>query len=172
MKRSLILSLLLLLLPTLVCAQTANRRRPATATTTQQDTPSSRVKKSQEENLEQFLHSKCNQVIRELALNSFDSAHFEPVYHEMQKEKLLLFRKYGGMRTVRLAIEAGQTLPDSTLMRVVNNNARLQVEDALLEQRYMNQLARILTPLQLFKLQLAEQKFRSEMLKRGKPAKN
>lgn len=150
----------------------AQRKRNSPKARTTERSAKGEEQKFQQQNLEEFLHSKCTQVIRELNLSSFDSAHFEPVYHEMQREKMELFKKYGGMRRIRMAVESGQTVPDTTLLRVVNNNARLQVEDALLEQRYLNKLSRILTPLQLFKLQQAEQKFRSEMVKRGKPAKN
>jgi len=133
--------------------------------------PGDRGGRMQSEKLEEFLHAKCTRVIHELNLTSFDSAHFEPVYHELQKAKVDLYRKYGGVRRVRMMIDQGQQVADSTLMRVVTNNARLQVEDALLEQQYLNKFARILNPAQLFQLQQAEQKFRSELLRSAKPAK-
>lgn len=121
------------------------------------------------ENFDSYLHAKCDLVVHELGLNPVDSAKFIVIYHELQQEKSALYQKYGGGRKVRLALASGQTVADTTIMRVLHNNAQLQVEDALLEQRYLARFLGVLTPIQLYKLQLAEQKFKTDVVKRGKP---
>lgn len=125
----------------------------------------------QPDGFDQYLHTKCDMVVHELGLSPKDSARFIPIYHELQAEKSKLFRKYGGSRRVRMAISAGQTVADSTLLRIIHNNAQLQVEDAQLEQRFMARFLSVLTPLQFYKLQQAEQKFKTEMVKRANTGK-
>jgi len=119
---------------------------------------------------DRYLHTKCDMVVHELGLNAKDSARFIPIYHELQAEKAKLFRKYGGGRSVRMQLSSGQTVADSTLLRTIHNNAQLQVEDAMLEQRFVSRFLTVLSPMQLYKLQLAEQKFKTEAIKRAKPA--
>ena len=119
-----------------------------------------------------FLHEKCDAVVHELGLAPKDSARFIVIYHELQAEKAKLYQKYGGGRMVRLQLESGKTVADTTLIRVAHNYAQLQVEDAQLEQRFMARFMAVLTPLQLFKLQQAEQKFKTSVVRRGKPTKN
>lgn len=118
---------------------------------------------------EQYLSQKCDAVVREMGLSSADSIKFVPVYCELQQQKSQLFRKYGGGRKVRRALERGEQVADTTLMRVINNQAKLQAEDAQLEQRFIERFAQVLTPIQLYKLQLAEQKFKTDMMKRSNP---
>jgi len=120
---------------------------------------------------DQYLHTKCDMVVHELGLSPRDSARFIPIYHELQAEKSKLFVKYGGGRQVRMALESGRQVADTTLLRVLHNNAQLQVEDAMLEQRFMSRFLTVLTPLQFYKLQQAEQKFKAEMIKRQRPEK-
>lgn len=119
-----------------------------------------------------YLRNKCDMVVHELELSPADSARFIPIYEELLKEKSSLFRKYGGGRRIRFAVENGEQVADTTLMRVIYNSAQLQVEDAQLEQRYLIRLSGVLTPLQIYKLQKAEQKFRTDALRRTKRAKN
>lgn len=157
-------SFLIMLILTLCGGQVqAQNRRP------KHQRPNNEV--TQGRNFETYLHAKCEMVIREMGLSSFDSAHFEPIYHQLQKEKMELYHKYGNVRRLRRAIEEGKQVPDSTILRVLNNNAKLQVEDALLEQAYLNKMARVLTPLQIFKLQQAEQKYRKDAIRRVNPTK-
>lgn len=132
----------------------------------------SKPQNSAGQSFDSFLHEKCDAVVHELGLNPKDSARFIVIYHELQEEKAKLFRKYGGGRIVRLQIESGRTVADSTLIRVAHNYAQLQVEDALLEQRFMARFLAVLTPMQLFQLQQAEQKFKTSVVRRGKPGKN
>lgn len=120
---------------------------------------------------DRYLHTKCDMVVHELGLTPHDSARFIPIYHELQDEKSKLFVKYGGTRQVRMSIENGRQVADTTLLRVLHNNAQLQVEDAMLEQRFMSRFLTVLSPLQYFKMQQAEQKFKAEMMKRQKPDK-
>lgn len=122
-------------------------------------------------NFEQFLDMKCNYVVGELGLTPDESARFLPIYRELQKEKSHLYHKYTGFRQVRKAVVNGEQIADTTVMRVVRNNAQLQVEDAQLEQKYIEKLSRVLTPVQLFKLQHAQKTFTTDMMKRGKPAR-
>lgn len=120
---------------------------------------------------DQYLHTKCDMVVHELGLSPRDSARFIPIYHELQSEKSKLYVKYGGTRQVRMALENGREVADTTLLRVLHNNAQLQVEDAMLEQRFMSRFLTVLTPLQFYNMQQAEQKFKAEMMKRQKPDK-
>jgi hypothetical protein len=65
-----------------------------------------------------------------------------------------------------MAIERGEAVPDTALMRVIYNSSQLQVEDAQLEHRYLLRLSGVLTPVQLYNLQKAEQKFRMSIMRR------
>lgn len=158
MKRSspLFLLILLLLLPCVAIAQ-----RPAQGAHGQRGA----------NGFDRYLHTKCDMVVHELGLTPRDSARFITIYHELQDEKSKLFVKYGGARQVRMSIENGRQVADTTLLRVLHNNAQLQVEDAMLEQRFMSRFLTVLSPLQYFQMQQAEQKFKAEMMKRQKPDK-
>lgn len=114
----------------------------------------------------EYLDTKCSAVVKEMGLNAQDSARFVPVYRELQQKKSELYRKYGGNREVRQRIANGENVADSTLMRVVRNYAARQVEDAKIEQQYVDKLSRVLTPLQLYNLQRAEQTFKNDMMRR------
>ena len=157
MRRNLILLAVLVMMPFALSAQSPEHPR--------------RGDKRHNFNFEEFLDMKCSTVVQTLGLNAQDSIRFVPVYRELQRAKTQLFHKYGGGRRVRRAVEAGETVADTTLMRIINNQAQLAIEDAQLEQQYIAQFARILTPLQLYRLQQAEQKFKTDMMKRSKPAK-
>ena len=115
---------------------------------------------------ESFMRTKCDMVVHELGLSSKDSARFIPIYQELLKEKSELYKKYGGGHRLRMAIERGEAVPDTALMRVIYNSSQLQVEDAQLEHRYLLRLSGVLTPVQLYNLQKAEQKFRMSIMRR------
>ena len=171
MKRILSLLLLLFVLTATLPAQNARRRAAAEGTKAQQTStqrPNARHHQQSGPNFGSYLHEKCDAVVHELGLSPQDSARVIPIYHELQSEKAALFRKYGGARAVRIQLESGQPVADSTLVRINHNNAQLQVEDALLEQRFLARFQSVLTPLQIFQLQQAEQKFKTNMMRRGK----
>lgn len=161
MKKYLFLFLVALMMPFALSAQQDARRRGDS----EADAPRHQF------NFEEYLNRKCDAVVRELGLSSQDSMRFVPVYRDLQKQKAQLFRKYGGARHMRNRIERGEQLPDTTLMRVVTNMSKLQAEDAQLELRFVEKFAQVLTPMQIYKLQLAEQKFKTDMVKRSKPAR-
>lgn len=154
MKRTLPLLILLFFMP---CCLLAQRQTDG-------------QRQGKRDGFERFLHTKCDMVVHELGLNPQDSAKFIPIYHELQSEKSKLYRKYGGGRAVRMQLNADVQVPDSTLLRVIHNSAQLQVEDAMLEQRFVARFLTVLSPIQLYKLQLAEQKFKTEAIKRAKPS--
>lgn len=115
-------------------------------------------------NFEDYLKRKCDFVIAELGLTPAEVERFLPVYRELQQSKSAIYRRYGGNRDVRRRIAQGEQVPDSTLMRVVNNTKQRELEDAQLEQQFVPRLAKVLTPLQLVRLGMAEQKFQNEQL--------
>lgn len=154
MKRTLPILILLLLLPLSLLAQRPEQGKGHGG----------------RDGFDRFLHTKCDMVVHELGLTPQDSARFIPIYHELQAEKSKLFRKYGSSRSVRMQLNADVQVPDSTLLRVIHNSAQLQVEDAMLEQRFVARFLTVLSPTQLYKLQLAEQKFKTEAIKRAKPS--
>ena len=117
----------------------------------------------QRPSFESFMRTKCDM---ELGLSQKDSSRFIPIYQELLKEKAELYKKYGGGRRIRMKVDMGESVPDTTLMRVIYNNSQLQVEDAQLEHRYLLRLSGVLTPMQLYKLQNAEQKFRTSIMRR------
>lgn len=160
MKKILYILILSLIVPVSLSAQPDARRRNG-----------NEASRNPRADFEQFMQVKCDFVVSELGLTAQDSVRFVPVYRELQQQKTQLFRKYGGGRRVRHQLERGEQVPDTTLLRVVNNQARLQAEDAQLEFQYIERLAKVLTPMQLYKLQQAEQKFKTDMMKRGKPAR-
>ncbi len=153
MKRLVLIFVLILMVPLAVMAQ--NDRRNA-----------DNGGNGQRPSFESFMRTKCDMVVSELGLSQQDSSRFIPIYQELLKEKDELYKKYSGGRRIRLQVEMGETVPDTTLMRVIYNNSLLQVEDAQLEHRYLLRLSGILTPMQLYKLQNAEQKFRTSIMRR------
>lgn len=153
MKRLVLLLVLILIVPMVAMAQN-NRRN------------SSEGENGQRPSFESFMRTKCDMVVHELGLSPKDSARFIPIYQELLKEKADLYKKYGGGRRIRLKVEMGEAVPDTTLMRVIYNNSQLQVEDAQLEHRYLLRLSGVLTPIQLYNLQKAEQKFRTSIMRR------
>jgi len=152
MKRFVLLFVLILIIPVAALAQNTNRR----------DGGENRERPS----FESFMRTKCDMVVHELGLSQKDSSRFIPIYQELLKEKSELYKKYGGGRRIRMSVDRGESVPDTALMRVIYNSSQLQVEDAQLEHRYLLRLSGVLTPVQLYKLQKAEQKFRTSMMRR------
>ncbi len=155
MRRLVLLFVLILIIPVTALAQNDQK-------------PENRGNNGQRPSFENFLRTKCDMVVHELGLSQKDSARFIPIYQELLKEKSALYRKYGGGHRVSMAVERGESVPDTALMRVIFNNAQLQVEDAKLEHSYLIRLSGVLTPVQLYRLQKAEQKFRTNVMRRPK----
>lgn len=149
--------LLLLLMPFSTLAQHDGHGQPVAA--------------GQRFDFESFLKQKCDFVVAELGLTPQESAKFLPIYREMMTQKSRIYHKYGGVGRVRRAMQNGETVADTTLMRAVNNYAKRQADDAQLELQYLEKLKTVLTPAQLFKLQQAEQIFKTEVMRRPKPAR-
>jgi hypothetical protein len=151
MKRLVLFFVLILIVPMAALAQNDRRNDDANG---------------QRPSFESFMRTKCDMVVHELGLSQKDSSRFIPIYQELLKEKAELYKKYGGSRRIRMKVDMGESVPDTTLMRVIYNNSQLQVEDAQLEHRYLLRLSGVLTPMQLYKLQNAEQKFRTSIMRR------
>ncbi len=152
MKKSFLLLALLVIAPIIAFAQPNHRRGEG--------------RDAERPSFESFMRTKCDMVVHELGLSQKDSTRFIPIYQELLREKSELYRKYGGGHRIRMAIERGEAVADTALMRVIYNSAQLQVEDAQLEHRYLIRLSGVLTPTQLYNLQKAEQKFRANMMRR------
>lgn len=116
---------------------------------------------------EQFQEDKCNFIIREMELTEAEVEKFLPVYKELMKAKNALYRKYGGSHRVMRSVNEGRQVADSTMQRAAQDARQLQLEDAKLEQEYLQKFEKILTPVQIIKLQEAEQKFKNEMMQRA-----
>ncbi len=159
MKRFVLLFALILIIPAAAFAQNDHKQGQGEGD-------------KQRPSFESFLRTKCDMVVHELGLSPKDSARFIPIYQELLREKSGLYRKYGGGRRISMAVERGEAVADSSLMRVILNHSQLQVEDAQLEHRYLIRLSGVLTPVQLYKLQRAEQKFRTNVVRRPKNNKN
>ena len=153
MKRLVLLFALILIIPTTAFAQ--NDRRPG-------DGEGDRQRPS----FENYLRTKCDMVVHELGLSPKDSARFIPIYQELLRDKSALYNKYGGGRRITMAVDRGESVQDTTLMRIILNHSQLQVEDAQLEHRYLIRLSGVLTPVQIYKLQKAEQKFKTSVMRR------
>jgi hypothetical protein len=151
MKRLVLFFVLILIVPMAALAQNDRRNDDANG---------------QRPSFESFMRTKCDMVVHELGLSQKDSSRFIPIYQELLKEKAELYKKYGGSRRIRMKVDMGESVSDTTLMRVIYNNSQLQVEDAQLEHRYLLRLSGVLTPMQLYKLQNAEQKFRTSIMRR------
>lgn len=161
MKHTLPLLLLLLLLMPLSLTAQQHTQHPSAAAQLH----------GQHFDFESFLQAKCDFVVTQLGLTPQESAKFLPVYREMMTQKSRIYHKYGGVGRVRRSFEQGQAIADTTLMRCVNSYAQRQVEDAKLELQYLEKLKTVLTPAQLFKLQQAEQIYKTEVMRRPKPAR-
>lgn len=112
---------------------------------------------------EQFLNFKTHFMLKEMDLPAADSAKFVPLYKELQQEKGKLMRKYRGGRNANHQIQKGGQIPDSVYLKAVYQNADLQIEDAKLDRDFLNKLAKVLKPKQLYKYQEAERKFRDNL---------
>lgn len=117
---------------------------------------------------EEFMAQRTHFFIEEMKLNEADSAKFVVVYQQLMKDKGQLMRKYHVDREIWHKIRKGEVLADSVYMRLIENDANLQVEDAQLERSYVERFAKVLSPRQLFEYRQAEKKFRSNFMKRDK----
>lgn len=115
---------------------------------------------------EQFMAGRISFLVKEMKLSTNDSVQFVSIYNEMMTEKGQLMRKYRGGRELMHKLFSGQNVPDSLYTNFVMNNAKLQLEDAQLEMKYLERLSKILTPRQLFDYQSGERKFRDNMMQR------
>lgn len=116
---------------------------------------------------EQFQQNKCDFIINELGLSADLAEKFIPVYKQLLEAKSALYHKYGGSHRIMRSVSEGQQMPDSVMQRAAKDSRQLQLEDAKLEQEYLSKFETILSPVQIIKLQEAEQKFKNEMMKRG-----
>lgn len=146
-----ILSLFVLLLSCTICLYGQNRRNGD-----EEKRPS----------FEQFLAHKTSFMVREMQLNEADSVRFVGVYMQLQKEKGELMRKYHTGHEVFQKIKAGTEWPDSLYLRIVFNDAQLQMEDTQLERQYLDKFSKILTPKQLFMYMMADRKFKNSFMQR------
>ena len=117
---------------------------------------------------EEFMAQRTHFFIQEMKLNDADSAKFVAVYQQLMKDKGDLMRKYHVGRELWHQLRNGETLADSVYIRLVQNDAKLQAEDAQLELSYVDRFAKVLTPRQLFEYRQAEKKFRSDFMRQGK----
>lgn len=115
---------------------------------------------------EQFMAEKTNFMVKEMKLNAADSTRFVSIYMQLQQEKGKLMQKYRNGREVFQKMRQGEELEDSLYMRIVINDAQIQLEDAKLEREYIDKFAKVLTPKQVFSLMLAERKFKNTFMQR------
>ena len=120
----------------------------------------------QHPSFEEFMAQRTHFFIQEMKLNNTDSAKFVVVYQQLMKDKGELMRKYHPGRDMWRKLRQGEALPDTTYLRLVENDAKLELEDAQLELSYVERFSKILTPRQLFDYRQAEKKFRSNFMKR------
>lgn len=117
--------------------------------------------------IEDFMAEKTRFMLKEMHLSAADSAKFVPLFTELQKEKADLIRKYGsGMREVSMKLRRNEAVADSMYVKIVMNEAEMQVADAMVEKKYLEMFQTILTPQQLFNYQNAARKFKSNMMNR------
>lgn len=114
--------------------------------------------------MEEFMQMKLKHTVKELNLSEMDSAEFAPLYTQMLKDKRALMEKYGTERELLKQLRQGKQLADTTLQRITRNSAQLKVEDAQLEQQFLQRLEKVLTPAQIYNYQRAEENFRSRMM--------
>lgn len=115
---------------------------------------------------EQFQQMKLDFIVKEMGLNDSEIQKFSPVYKELIKERSTLYSKYRANGKIKRAIHNGENVADSTMQRISRDDAQLQIEDAKLEQEYQQKFEKILTPQQVCKWRDAEQKFRSDLMRR------
>jgi len=132
----------------------------------------SKGKQGQHASFEEFLAQRTHFFIQEMKLNEADSARFVVVYQDLMKDKGNLMRKYSINRDIWHKIRNGETLADSVYVQMVENEARMQVEDAQLELSYIERLSKVLTPRQVFDYRQAEKKFRSNFMRRDRNQAN
>ncbi len=128
--------------------------------------------KNHHASFEEFMAQRTHFFIQEMKLNDADSAKFVGVYKNLMKEKGELMRKYYIDRENWRKIRNGETLPDSIYSRMVENDAKMQVEDAQLELQYVDHFSKVLTPRQVFDYRQAEKKFRSNFMRRDRKQGN
>lgn len=116
---------------------------------------------------EQYQQDKCDFIIKEMGISGELADKFLPVYKQLLEAKSALYHKYGGAHRIMRSVSEGKQMPDSIMQRAAKDSRQLQVEDAQLEQEYLSKFESILSPVQIIKLQEAEQKFKNEMMKRG-----
>ena len=116
---------------------------------------------------EQYQQDKCDFIVKEMELSEADINKFLPTYKELLKAKSELYHKYGKSRRVMRDVREGKQVPDSIMQHASQDASQLQVEDAKLEQEYLQKFEKLLTPVQIIRLQEAEQKFKNEMMKRA-----
>lgn len=116
---------------------------------------------------EEFQEKKLEFIVKEMGLNDSEVEKFSPIYKELISEKTALYSKYRGNNRIKREMREGKTVADTTMQRISRNDADLQVEDAQLEQKYQQKFEKILTPQQVCKWREAEQKFRTDIMRRS-----
>lgn len=116
---------------------------------------------------EQFMNEKISFLVKEMKLSSADSVQFVTIYHEMLTEKGNLMKRHRGDRELVHKIHKGEPVKDEQYIQIVMDEADLQVEDAQLQKKYLERFSKVLTARQLFDYNLAEKKFRNNLMKRG-----
>lgn len=116
-----------------------------------------------------FLEDKTNFIISEMELPEQSAAQFRQIYCDMQKEKGELMRRYDAIHKIMIKYRRHENITDEEYLKAVQSDAQRAVEDAQLQATYLKKFEAILTPKQLFRYMMAEQKFKSQFMQnRGK----
>ncbi len=115
---------------------------------------------------EEFQQMKLDYIVKEMGLSENEIQKFSPIYKELIKDRSQLYGKYRANGRIKRAIRNGEAVADTTMQRISRDDAQLQIEDAQLEQQYQQKFEQILTPQQVCKWRDAEQKFRTDVMRR------
>lgn len=115
---------------------------------------------------EEFQQMKLDYIVKEMGLNENEIQKFTPLYKDLIKERSQIYSKYRNNGKIKMAMRKGEAVADSTMQRISRDDAQLQIEDAQLEQKYQQKFEQILTPQQVCKWRDAEQKFRTNIMRR------
>lgn len=118
---------------------------------------------------EKFMQEKTDFIVREMQLPQAASAQFVDLYKEMQLEKGKTMQKFHDRRTAIHKARRGEQATDAEYLEAARAEVSLSVEDAMIDQKYLERFEKVLTPEQLFRYVQAEKKFKSQFMRGKRP---
>lgn len=113
--------------------------------------------------IEQFNSKKRAYLIQEVGMTKSEADQFFPLYDKMTQQKFEINRKV--RHSARALSQSKDAVSDQAYLQMVEEFNTLPVKEAEIENMYIEQFKKILSPQKLLKYKISEMRFGRDILK-------